>query len=108
MKRLLEWWLTSRPGKGAMARDRNIAVTATISAMSMALYTGQPTVALAIASGQSRRLISVLLDANGRVVGDMKRPDGFMYCSGDLVDLMDLAVISNKAGAHCEALSLPL
>ena len=98
VKHLLEWWLTSRPGVGAMARDRNIAMTASITAMSMALYSDQPAVARAIAANQSQRLISALLDASGRVIADMNRPDGFMYCSGDMVDLMDLAVISNHAG----------
>ena len=78
VKRLLHWWLNSRPGAGAMAGDRNIAMTATICAIRMALFTNQPAVAREIATNQSRRLISVLLDAHGRVVGDVGRPDGFM------------------------------
>ena len=57
--KLLTWWLTSRPGTGAMARSSNIAQTSSIAAMAMALFTNQPRLAQSVAAKQARRLISI-------------------------------------------------
>lgn len=96
--------LTSRPGMGAMARDSNIAQTATIAAMAMALYTNQSGLAKSIAEQQSRRLISVQINATGAVYRDAPRPNGFMYVSGVLVDFLDLARASSMAGLNVNLL----